>query len=496
MSGMNDSRLSWGYAAIALLSCVPVFLVKYPPIQDLPLHLATMRVIHSYGDPAYAFQHDFVLTLGRTQYVLYYLLGSLMAHVVGLTRANLVLVSAYLGGSVLSMRSLLAALRRDERLCLAIVPLVYNVMFLFGLLPFLLAIPAMLWAIATTVRYFERPTVGRGVLLAALAAALFYLHVFPFMLFGLAFAALFPWRRVGQWFALALPAAPAVALVVWWTLLTPEGRLAKGALFRPEVPSPLSPLGKLKDSFNWVGDVYRDLSEETILGGLALLLLAGVVLARGDRLPKSKLAVYAVVPVSCLVLMSVTGEQHGHIWLIWQRFPLLFLVTALPFLRLPDGRAGRWLTAGLALTAGAAVVDACVHFIRFQRDDVADFDQALDAMEPRKRVAGLIFDKVSSVAHRHPLVHFVSYYQALKGGVVEFTFAGYPHWPFTFKAEEAPPQGMPVRLNWEWTPEKVTIDELYPYFDYVLTRGEGFAPPEGTYRVKWSGKRWKVWERE
>jgi len=502
-AGRQAPRLPLGWAVlVAVMASLPLFVVKYPPIQDLPFHLAAMRVIHSYGDPAFGFQNDLVLRLGSTQYVLYYLLGSLLAYGLGIVKANLVLMCAYTGGSVLAMRALLRALGRDERLCIAVVPLLYNVMFLFGLLPFLVGIPVMLWGIAVAVRYFEAPSVGRGVLLAFLATSLFYLHVFPFALFGLAFAVMFPWRRPKGWFVAGLPTLPALAVAAWWTWLTPEGRLAQGALTHPEVPSKLSPLGKILDAYNWFGDVYRDLSDEAILGTLGGVVLLSAVLAsrrlagESQGAPRPGLWRYAAVPGACFVLMLVTGEQHGHIWLIWQRFPLLLLLTVIPLARMPGGRAGTAITASLVVLAAVSTVTACVHWVRFERDDVGDFDEALRAMEPRSRVAGLVFDKVSSVVHRHPLVHFVSYYQLERGGVVEYTFAGYPHWPFTFRPDRAPPEGAPARLNWEWTPERVTSEELYPYFDYVLTRGDGFAPTSGTYHLSWQGHRWNVWQRD
>ncbi len=489
---------------VALVACAPVLLVSRPPIQDLPLHLAAIRVIHSFGDPAFGLEDDFVLRLGQTQYVLYYLVASALAYGLGIVKANLVLMCAYLGGSVLAMRSLLGAFGRDERLCLAVVPLLYNVMFLLGLLPFLLGIAVMLWAMAACVRYLERPTAGRGVLLALLGASLFYLHVFPFALFGLAYAALFPWRRPAAWLKAALPALPALGVLAWWTFLTPEGKLARGALLHPEVPSKLTPLGKLADAYNWLGDVYRDLSDEAIVGTLGGIVVLSTALAwfarRSERAAAAgaepRLLLFAAVPLACFVLMMVAGDQHGHIWLIWQRFPLLLCITLIPLARIPGGRRGQVVTAGLAGVALASTLAACVHWVRFERDDVGDFDGALRAMEPRKRVAGLIFDKESSAVFRHPFVHFVSYYQAEKGGVVEYTFAGYPHWPYTFRPDRIPPQGAPARLNWEWEPQKVTEAELYPYFDYVLTRGEGWTPSPGTFRLRWSGQRWKVWERE
>jgi hypothetical protein len=39
------------------------------------------------------------------------------------------------------------------------------------------------------------------------------------------------------------------------------------------------------------------------------------------------------------------------------------------------------------------------------------------------------------------------------------------------------------------------MSEIYPYYDYVLTRGAGFRPGPGTYHVAWRGDAWTVWEK-
>jgi hypothetical protein len=164
---------------------------------------------------------------------------------------------------------------------------------------------------------------------------------------------------------------------------------------------------------------------------------------------------------------------------------------------MPRGAAGALVTAAALAVGTVSIVNTCKHFIRFEVDEVGDIDGAIDAMAPDRKVCALIYDKGSSITNNQPFLHFGSYYQVRKGGVVMFTYAGYAHWPVDFRDGHYPPPGHgPARLRWEWTPEQVGIGEIYPYYDYVLTRGNGFHPPPGTYRVAWHGNRWTVWQRE
>lgn len=489
-------RKSALWIAYAVVLASPLVAAHHPPLQDWPLHLATTRILHDYHSPAYGFDADFALRLGSTQYVLYHLAASALAYVLGVAGANVALLASYLGGSVLAMRALLGVLGKDQRLALVVAPLLVNVMFLYGLLPFLVAIPTMLAATAVALAHFARPRWATGVCAAFLGVALFYLHVLPLLLFAIAYAACFPWRNRRAWIATGAPAAPVAALVAWWAWFTPEGAIARVALFRPDRPSSLGPMGKLADAFNWLGDVWRDLSDEVLWGATAALVVAALALGWRDRRGETRtLAAYAAVPAACAILFFFTGDRHGHIWMIGQRMPVLFVLTVVPLLRFPDGASGRALSLSLVAVGLASTVCTAAHFRRFDATDAAGFDDAIALMRPRARVAGLVFDGESSVAQLHPLLHFASYYQAEKGGVVEFTFAGYPHWPLTFKDGRAPPSGSPARQGWEWTPQLVPASELWPYFDYVITRGEGFRPPPERFVQRWSGGRWRLWER-
>jgi hypothetical protein len=204
----------------------------------------------------------------------------------------------------------------------------------------------------------------------------------------------------------------------------------------------------------------------------------------------------AVVPVACVVLYFFTGSDLGDVWLFSERFPVPGMMSLIPLLRMPRGLRRVFVGALALALALSSTVNACKHFIAFQLEEVGDFDEAIDAMEPRKRVAALIYDKGSSVVTDNPFLHFGSYYQAKKGGIIQFSYSSWLFWPVRFRPGHFPPPGDKPRPRWEWTPEFVPIDELYPYYDYVLTRGSGFAPPRGTFHLAWRGSRWSVYARD
>lgn len=483
------------YLLVAVLASAPAWIVKHPPLEDLPFHIATLRTIHSYGDPAYGFADDFWLNLFHTQYALYYVAGSAIAYVVGVAGASVVLMILYLGGTVLSLRALLAAIGKDERLCLFVIPLLVNVMFLYGLLPFMCGIPLMFLTLAVAMGYAERPSRGRGALFAVLAVALFYAHVVPYALFGIGFAALFPWSRPTRWVVAALPVVPSLAAVLWWVVLSPQGKESAGALDAGLRHAPfVEGMARLPQ---WSIDVFRDSTDEWHFIALVVVALLAVGLAQGDP-DRAKPAARALVliPIACAVLYFTTGDSLGDVWLFSQRFPVPAMMSVIPLMRIPRGARGVLVTALVLAVGVSSTLNTCRHFIQFEREEVGDIDGAIDAMAPRSHVAALIYDKSSNLVNDVPFLHFGSYYQAEKGGVIQFSNSGALYWPVRFKPGHFPPPGARPRLRWEWTPEQVPIEELYPYYDYVLTRGRGFSPPPGTFHVLWRGDRWTVYARD
>ena len=340
--------------------------------------------------------------------------------------------------------------------------------------------------------------------LAFLAFALFFTHSFPFMIFGIGFAALFPWREPGRWIKAGLPVLPALLMLVWWVVFTEAGRLSLGAMTDTSSDLKLPIDAAIQDIPNWLLNTLSGRTDDAILIVLGVLAFGAMALSQGDPDDASlRNRFYTILPLVCVWFYFTAPQGHGYIWLISQRFPVIFVIMAIPLLRMPRGARGHVVTGfatALALFSSINIgmeFEIGMEFKRFERDDVGDFDAAIEAIPPRSRVCALIHDRGASVTNNRfaPFLHFGSYYQAAKGGVVMFTYAGYAHWPFDFRDGRAPPAGAPARLRWEWTPEQVSIpNEIAPWYEYVLVRGGHFRPPPGTFEHVFAGQRWQVWK--
>ena len=159
----------------------------------------------------------------------------------------------------------------------------------------------------------------------------------------------------------------------------------------------------------------------------------------------------AIIPVASVIVYFSTGEWLGDIWLVGQRFPVVALMGLIPLLRMPSGLRGTCVTGFVAVLAASSTWNVCQHFARFERDEVGNIEGAIEVMKPGKRVVGLIYDRASTIVNDAPFLHYVSYYQAEKGGIVQFSNSGALYWPVRFRPGHYPPPGSRPFIGWSGT---------------------------------------------
>src|SRR5579872_426458 len=215
---LTDGQLALVISAgLFLLAAWPLVLVRVPPFQDLPNHLATIAVLqHPDRYPEFVFNGFFKTNSALFTWLLF--VGRLTGTV---TAARLFALLVLALGAVAYPRFVLSFGGRSKMVVSAffVWPMVHNWFVSMGMLDFALGVPlaTLLLVLANDQR--QRPNVRRGAVLAALAVLTWHAHVFPLLvaeLIVLLHVATRPtWReRAAQARALALPLVPASALVV------------------------------------------------------------------------------------------------------------------------------------------------------------------------------------------------------------------------------------------------------------------------------------------
>jgi hypothetical protein len=534
--------------ALAGLAIIhPLWVALRPPIQDLPQHVAAVRVLTSYFDPSYRLKEYFELQLGKTQYLTVYLLAVPLAKVVGPIVATKAVLSLALVATPLAILRLLRALRADPWLACFSLPFVFNVHVAFGFLNFVAAIPLMFVGLSLAVEQRHAPAWRGQLWLALVLLACFFTHVVPFGLLGIAVVALTRWERraISHQALVLLPSAVAAGL---WLIASPAGRVVsslgqtEGANALPASHIALSAaLGSLPD---WVIHIttsehenlrlvilmitalcllvlvaampapafaQRDVQADAPLGGQADARAADkleVVPARGPlgdqadaRVAASgrdeftsfgRVVVLLLMPLSMVAYFALPSG-YGFIWPICQRFPILAILLGIPAF----ARAPRWaLRAAQALSLWLALAAASEQTELYREGGnrgYRGFDEVVEQIPKGSRVVTLVFSRQLEGLQLTPLMHAAGWVQAERGGVSTFSFAEFPSSPFGYRPELRPPRIPP---RWEWRPDLVVPDRDLGWYEYCLVRGwSGSLEQSRRFIEVARNDQWSLWRR-
>ena len=486
-------ELAFAVAALSLAG--PLFVARYVPIQDLPQHVAAVRVLHDFHAPQLGFERWFEVHWASTQYVAVYFAAHLFAYLLGPVVATKAVLGASLVALPYALRALLQSLHRPVSYALLVVPLVYNTQLVLGFLNFMLGLPLMLFGLALFVRCREQPTRARLVVLSVVAILCFLSHVVPYGMLLLGALALSERRRLLRG---ALPFVPSLLLASAWSASTPAGKAfstlsTSGALFASREPL----ASRIAEASFWLNDVLWTHEDEHALFGtftLLVIVVAAGVIARFRHRTESDVAPrlrwFALLTPLCALLYLVLPSSYGFIWPIHARFVVLAWLFAIPLLP-PTPPAVRSAIAAAAFTLSLYVTHAVARaFTESAELEYAGLAHVIDQVPYGSRTAGLIYDPGSRFVRFSPFLHAVAWVQAERGGAVMFTFADFPASPFTFRDDNRPPRVPP---RWEWLPTRVAPERDLAFYEYVLTRAAP-EPVRGFRRTANDGA-WALWQR-
>jgi hypothetical protein len=500
----------WLLAACAVANVVPLWATSHLPFTDLPQHVAAIGTLRHWYDPLWRSREYFTLALGQTQYLLYYLAGALLAFPFGTAeRANLVLLSLTAVAFPYSVRSLLRALRQDERLALFACPLFWSQALLIGFFNYVAAMPLMIFGLSLAVQNAESPSRRTFVLLAVDAVALFYLHLSAFVFFAPAAAlasVLLPRPSpIAAWPRRLFWALPVVLLSFLWLSTSPVVHPQTVGWRQPMRIAFEEPGVALHDLTDALLDIWRGPEDEICL--LALIAAAALIAwpqrrpaepgepAEDDGREPWRRGIVAAWISFAVALYFLFPISIGWLWQLNERYALVFALLLPLLLRPARGLRGAVplvLVAAVGLFSAGVAVDNFAHFER----EVGAFDEVLSQAKPGKRLIGMIFEQNSRYAKFSAFLHYASYYRARMGGIASFSFAELPQSPLRYRPESAPPVHP---AGWEWHPNAYRNDVDGRYYDYVLVHGyvDPFVnhPPGPIFKLLLRRGSWALYEK-
>ncbi len=472
-------------AACCLLVAGPFLVVRFPPITDLPQHVAQIRLfLETLGNPNGPYRIQWFTPYGLS----YGLIGTSWALVgaAGAGRLTMVVLAVLW---TLAVHALAARRKRPAAAAVLVSLLFFNHLVYWGFLSFAVGWLAFVAWFLLTGRPPERPFRWTDALLYCAGAALLYFSHALWFAIGvgwLVFSGL--WRHIPRSTLVGRAASilpVAVAAAIWYPRLQAQGFVSPTVWFD-------SPLERLTPA--WMVDAtlggLRGSGEYLVLGLLLAWLGAGLWQNRDALRARIDTELLAAGLIFASMALTLPDEYMNTIQFAarWMPVGVICLVLAVPAPRflLPGQRAiALAVLAVFCLTTAAA-------WKRFERDELSGLAEVLAALPDEPRVVGLDFVKESAIVKGRPFLQMFDYAQVLHGGSANFSFAGFAPALVVYRHRMV----KPWTIGLEWFAERVKPADFH-YFDYAIINGRpdthaAAAAQEGLQPVTAAG-RWRLY---
>lgn len=416
--------------ATVLFAAATFWFVARPPMADLPQHAGQIALLHDLLRGGSKWQ-PLVTVNWFTPYFAGYGPALLLSFVMPVLAALKLLLALAYFGFVWACVALRRALEGDERLDWLFVPSFFGIVYAAGLYTFLLAAPLGVLFVLLALRYARSPTAALGVLLLLADLVLFFAHGLVF-LFANAIGGLFLLLRargLGRLLVTALPYLGVGMLCLAYTL-------ARLRLEPAVAGDPWSFYGgwnalRFSLPYLWAGWSTED-PHNGMFAVLFALQLGAPLLLR-DRLGRGEALVPFLVTALVWIAVPLRAQGTGALYLRFVLFVLPFYALAFR----PQPQSSGWRGLVLPLLCWLLLAVHVERLLAFAKES-APFEEVLAAAAPSDRALAVVFDATSATGSELAYMHWPAWYQAERGGFVDFNFARFLPQIVRYRPDQTP----------------------------------------------------------
>jgi len=488
------------------------------PMVDLPQHAAQVVAWRDLLTHHSAWQATLSANL-FTPYLMAYALTLPLTFLMPAAAAVKVVLMLAFFGLVAACVALRKELGGDSRLDWLFIPGFFGFAFKWGFMTFLVAAPFGVLFLLLALRYGKQPSLLGGLLTFGAGMLVFFCHGLVF-LFVAAIGGCF---LLARGFRDGLPrlcvtAAPFIGLGAWSVLYNKLANHAEAAVRISDAASGGGYNAERLTHFILYVCAAGLRPDWMFMPMLAVMIAAPWLMGArfnvrspGALVPLAAiLAVWALVPERMFPTTFHTSTPAAGTFFqasfVYQRFALFLLPFYAFAFRRPNVGGASAATPRRDAIVQALMACGCLVFIgvtaarfhRFGRES-ADFDTVSAAAQPGQRAIGLVFDTGSPAAMNSlAYMHFPLWYQAEKGGWVDFNFAWFHTAVVRYKPDALPP----VEMGFEWNLANFDWnDPRYAGYRYFFVRRADpmpayyFANAASKVVLVKSAGEWKLYER-
>lgn len=409
--GFSDKLFVCAFIVLLAIYLQPFFAFRYLPMQDLPAHLAVVRVWSDLGTDSVLGQ-TYAARDTHAPYLVVYGLLRLLSQIVSLQIAGKLVLVGYALALPLSVAYTLRSFGRDPRLSLLSFAFIFNRQFVLGFLSSMVSIPLLVFTIGLLKRYLDAPSMRREVTLAMVVIVLYFTHGLAALGFAIAGPVVFflHVRSIKETLRRSLFVIPSLAVFAFGALRSssPKGFVGHYSPFYTNIAE----LG------HWAIDVlHSDVDDYALMAIVATLVICAATMPQ-RRIRVQRSFVMGVAGIALLIafffLPSHVSQPIDH-WGTGGRvvIPGFLLLLGLPSIDFRGARTLLLFPALIVMLAGRVQLGRAMADFHRQAEPI---DDVLAALPADKRVMCLVYEKEHPAFEASPFWHFLTYYQVQKGG--------------------------------------------------------------------------------
>ncbi len=437
----------------------PFWLVALPPATDLPQHLSQIYLLEQ---TLAAARTDLVVTPWFYPNTLIYWLMYGFWKITDPISAGKLTMSSLAGFWVIATWALCRLHRRPLENWLIAIPLVFNFLFNWGLLNFLIGWPMFCLFITIVGNQKLR---FRSVWIVIVAFLLYYAHALWFAMANVWLTTQIMEHRGKERLKVAWPLLPPWILALTWYPQLAMNRQSSGVetgLIWGAMPH--ERLAPTYFTNSALGSMHAEI--EFFFSMLLLAWITCIIFTRKKELEQT--TDKPLLVAACLMLLAYWALPSVYMNTIffnqrWLVFGLILLLIALPAPRLPRLYQ---MTIGVSCILAFTVVTV-KQWKEWEVEQLEGLQEALALVSKGERLIGLNLIDGSTFVKGRPGLQLFSYAQALRGAELHFSFT--EHYSGAVQYRSRPPLN-PYKQT-VWSPYRATAQQIRD-FDKVLINGD------------------------
>jgi len=445
-----------------ICSIVPLWLSKYPPMVDLPQHAAQINIINGLLNDNNLFLQNYSINW-FTPYLFGYLSIYILYLILPLLTAIKIVLTISLSAIPIICGKIFKQLELPEEIRWLLLPILFTYSFYWGFLNFIVATPLGLLLVLYTIKYNNKPSLKKAIYIAIGSLGLFFAHTLVLIFYSfisLSYLLGANYKNPKKFIIKALPYVVPLPIMLLWMSNTQSNEIQTNSFYIFDF------------GVNRLKIIYSDLSNH--LAGMpgvvvfSLLFFAPVIT---ESKFNSNTKYWMPFICGSIFYFGFPFHMFGTGYL-YPRFAILLF----PFwliLWWPKKIINKKFKTTIVILVFITAFINVYRFVSFDKE-TRDFDKVISKIEPNQSMLCFIEERNSNsivypvlLEHLYPtfqypfFLHFGAWYQALDGGLVDFSFAHF----FPEMARFLPNKKSSIIMGFEWNPRQFNW-ELYRGYKY------------------------------